>query len=104
MFQLLFGLQKNIKVCIIVLVFLHKKYGFNFTDTKRRLPSLVISWLVFEISIVLLKLVVPTNLDNRLIQIPILALFGVVSFGIYILLNYKMGNLTNLLDIKRRKK
>lgn len=89
---------------VIALVFLHKKYGFNFTDTKHRLPSLVISWLVFEISIVLLKLVVPTNLDSRLIQIPILALFGVISFGIYILLNYKMGNLTNLFDLKRRKK
>lgn len=89
---------------VIALVFLHKKYGFNFTDTRRRLPSLVISWLVFEVSIVLLRLIVPTNLDSRLIQIPILALFGVVSFGIYILLNYKMGNLTNLFDIRRRKK
>lgn len=89
---------------LISLIFLNKKYGFNFTDTKRRLPGLVISWLIFEISIVLLKLVIPTNLDSRLIQIPILALFGVVSFGIYILINYKLGNLTNLFDLKRRKK
>ena len=88
----------------VALLFLHKKYGFSFTDTKHRLPSLVISWLVFEVSIVLLKLVVPTNLNGRLIQIPILALFGVVSFGIYILINYKTGNLTNLFEIRRRKK
>lgn len=88
----------------IALLFLHKKYKFSFTDTKHRLPSLVISWLVFEITIVLLKLVVPTNLNGRLIQIPILALFGVVSFGIYILINYKTGNLTNLFEFRRRKK
>ena len=46
----------------------------------------------------------PTNLDSRLIQIPILMLFGVVSFGIYGFINYKTGNLTSLFDIKRRKK
>ena len=89
---------------VISLIFLHKKYGFNFTDTGKRMPSLVISWLIFEITIVLLKLVIPTNLDSRLIQIPILAVFGIVSFGIYILYNYKVGNLTNLFDLKRRKK
>ena len=88
---------------VIALVYLNKKYDFSFRDTKKRLPGLVISWLVFEISIVLLKLVVPTSLNSRLIQIPILALFGVVSFGIYILINYKIGNLTNLFDIRRFK-
>ena len=89
---------------VIALIFLHKKYEFNFTDTRKRLPSLVISWLVFEITIVLLKLVVPTDLSARLIQIPVLAIFGIISFGIYVLINYKFGNLTNLFDLKRRKK
>ena len=89
---------------VIALIFLHKKYEFNFTDTRKRMPSLVISWLIFEVVIVLMKLVIPTNLNARLIQIPILALFGIVSFGIYILFNYKIGNLTSLFDIKRRKK
>lgn len=89
---------------VIALAFLNKKYGFSFTDTKRRLPSLVISWLVFEIVIVLLKLVIPVSLNGRLIQIPILMLYGVISFGIYILINYKVGNLTNLFEFKRRKK
>ena len=89
---------------IISLVVLHKKYNFNFTDTKNRLPKYVLSWLVFEITIILLKLVVPTNIDNRLINIPILMLFGVVSFGIYILINYFNGNLSNLFEIKRGRK
>lgn len=86
---------------IISLVVLHKKYKFSFSDTRKRLPNYVISWLVFEMVIILMKLVVPTNLDGRLIQIPILMLFGVVSFGIYLVINYFNGNLNNLFEIKR---
>ena len=88
---------------VISLLYLNKKYGFSFTDTKKRLPGFVISWLVFEVTIVLLKLVVPTNLGGRLIQIPILGLFGIVSFGIYILINYKLGNLSNIFEFRRKK-
>ena len=88
---------------VIALLYLNKKYGFSFTDTRKRLPGFVISWLAFEVVIVLLKLVVPTNLDGRLIQIPILGLFGIVSFGIYILINYKLGNLTNIFEFRRKK-
>ena len=89
---------------IISLVTLHKKYNFSFSDTKKRLPNYVISWIVFEIVIILLKLVIPTNLSGRLIQIPILLVFGIVSFGIYLAINYFNGNLSNLFDIKRGKK
>ena len=89
---------------IISLVVLNKKYKFNFSDTRKKLPSYVISWLIFEISIVLLKLIIPTNLDGRLIQIPILLLFGVVSFGIYIVIHYANGNLVELFNIKKKGK
>lgn len=89
---------------IISLTVLRKKYGFSFSDTRKRLPNYVISWVVFEIVIVLLKLVIPTNLSGRLIQIPILMIFGIVSFGIYLVMNYFNGNLTNLFDIKKRSK
>lgn len=88
---------------IISLLYLNKKYGFSFADTRKRLPGFVISWLAFELTIVGLKLVIPTNLTSRLIQIPILGLFGIVSFGIYILINYKLGNLTNIFEFRRKK-
>lgn len=97
-FAALIGYSTSI---IISLIMLKKKYGFNFNDTKKRLPSLVISWLVFEVVILLMKLIVPINLDGRLIQIPILMLFGIVSFGIYAVINYFNGNLTNLFNIKK---
>lgn len=87
---------------IISLIVLHKKYGFRFTDTRKRLPKYVISWLVFEVTILLLKLIIPTNLEGRLIQIPILLGFGLISFGIYILINYKNGNLKNLIEMRKK--
>ena len=88
---------------IISLVMLKKKYRFSFDDTKKKLPSYIISWLVFEVSIVLLKFVIPTNLDGRLIQIPILLLFGLVSFGSYLIIHYLNGNLKTLFNIKKGK-
>ena len=97
----LLGYTLSMAISVIIL---NKKYNFKFSDTLKRLPSYVMSWLVFEIVIVLLKLVVPTNLDGRLIQIPILLLFGILSFGIYGIINYFNGNLKSLFDIKKGKK
>lgn len=88
---------------IISLVVLNKKYGFSFSDTRKKLPGYVMSWLVFEIVIVLLKLIIPTYLDNRLLQIPILCGFGIVSFGIYGLIHYFNGNLKTLFNINFKK-
>ena len=89
---------------IISLTVLNKKYGFSFKETREKLPSYVISWLVFEVVITLLKLVIPTNLDGRLIQIPILLLFGVLSFGIYFVIHYLNGNLKTLFNLKKGSK
>ena len=82
---------------------LKKKYNFEFKDTFKKLPNYIISWVIFTLIIVLFKLFIPINLNGRLIQIPILIAFGVISFGIYILINYKNGNITNLFDFKRLK-
>ena len=89
---------------IISLVVLHKKYNFSFKDTKKRLPGYIISYLAFEIVIIILKFIIPTNLNSRLIQIPILMAFGIISFGIYLFINYYNGNLTNLFDFKKGRK
>lgn len=88
---------------ILSLVVLHKKYEISFSDTTKKLPSYVISWLVFVICIALLRLVIPTTLTNRLIQIPILAVFGLISFGIYGLINYFNGNLKEIFNFRRKK-
>ena len=88
---------------LISLIVLNKKYKFNFDDTIKKIPGYIISWSVFIITICLLKKVIPTNFSGRLIQIPILGVFGILSFGIYGLINYYNGNLTELFNIRRNK-
>lgn len=88
---------------IISLVVLNKKYKFKFSDTAKKLPGYIISWSIFVFVICILKLFIPTTLHGRLIQIPVLSLYGIISFGIYILINYFNGNLTAIINIRRKK-
>ena len=80
----------------IALYILRKKYSFNYNETIKLLPKYIISWLVLVIVIIILTKIIPINLTNRLIQIPILATYGLISFSIYILISYKNGNLTKV--------
>lgn len=84
-------------------IVLNKKYNFNFKDTIKRLPKYLVSWACFVIVIMLLKLVLP-QVTGRLAQIPILLVYGIVSFGIYMLVNYFFGNLNILSEFTRRLK
>ena len=87
----------------ISLYILNKKYKFEYNETIKVLPKYLISWIIFIITIVLLKLIIPTNLSSRLLQIPILSLFGIISFSIYILISYKNGNLQKVFGNKVNK-
>ena len=86
----LIGYSISIFVSMYVL---YKKYEFNYNETIRLLPKYIFSWIVFIGVIFVLKLIVPINLSSRLVQIPILSLFGIVSFFVYLMVNYKNGNL-----------
>lgn len=79
---------------------LKKKYLFRFNQTFKRLPKYIISWGSFILSIYLMKLFIPTNLHGRFIQIPILMIYGIVSFFIYIYINYKNGNIKSVFGSK----
>lgn len=79
---------------------LKKKYLFRFEQTFKRLPKYIISWGCFILSIYLMKLFIPTNLHGRFIQIPILMIYGIVSFFIYIYINYKNGNIKSVFGNK----
>ena len=84
----------------ISLYVLRKKYGFNYRSTFRVLPKYVVSWICFVLVIVLLKAIIPDGLDGRFIQVPILAVFGLISFAVYGLLCYKNGNLRRVFGNK----
>ena len=86
----LIGYTLSIGISLLVL---YKKYKFRFNQTLKRLPKYIMSWLVFIIIIVLLEQLIPTTLTNRLIQIPIIIIYGIISFITYIYINDKMGNI-----------
>ena len=89
---------------IISLFILRRKYHFDFSDTIKRIPKYLVSLIAFVGIISLLKLVIPIDLTGRIIQIPILLIFGITSFGVYFIINYFNGNLSNLIDIKKGRK
>jgi len=88
---------------LLSLSILHYKYNFSFKETINRTPSFMISIIVFVLSIILLKQIIPTNLNGRLVQIPILLIYGIISFGIYFVINYYNGNLKKLFNIGGKK-
>ncbi len=81
---------------VSILISLHtlkKKYHFHFKSTINRMPKYLVTWFIFALVIIGLKQLIPTTFSSRWIQIPILAVYGVVSFLIYIYLNFKNGNI-----------
>lgn len=85
---------------IISLVILNRKYKFNFSDTIYKLPGYFLSYIVFAGIIIGLRLFIPIDLSGRLVQLPILALYGIISFSIYLVINYFLGNLKILKNIR----
>ena len=79
---------------------LNKKYKFKYTETFKALPKYILSWIIFIITILVLKLIIPTTIESRVLQIPILFIFALISFGIYIIINYKNGNLKKVFGNK----
>lgn len=87
---------------VISLIILNRKYGFSFMDTIKKIPGYALAWTVFVIVLLVMKQFIPTNLTGQLVQIPVLAAFGSVSFAIYFVVNYFLGNLKLLKEIRKR--
>ena len=88
---------------IMALIVLNRKYKFSFMDTAKKLPSYIFAWTIFTIVIIILKLFIPTDLTGRLIQLPILCAYGIISFTIYLIINHFFGNLKILKEIRKEK-
>lgn len=81
---------------------LKREYNFSFKSTLNKLFSYAISWGVFILVICVLKVVIPIDLSGRLVQIPVILMYGLVSFGLYIFINYRNGNIKEVLGIDLR--
>ncbi len=82
------------------IVTLHKRYQISFYDVYVRLKDFILPWFIFIIMIVITARFLPTTLSGRLIQIPILGCAGIICFGVYFGVSYKMGIVSTLFDFK----
>ena len=92
----LVGYMLSISISLIIL---YKKYGFRFKKTVKRLPLYIVSWFVFVLVILLLKVFIPVDMKGVLIQIPILMVYGIVSFFVYLCLNDRFGNIKEVFGL-----
>ena len=77
----------------ISLYILKRKYQFNFNQTIKLIPKYIISYVLFIITILSLKLIIPTTINSRILQLVYLGIYGIITFSIYFYVNYKNNNL-----------
>ena len=79
------------------LVCLNKKYKISFKELFTTLKAFIIPWIIFLIILIINVNIVPTNLSDRLIQIPILGVSAIACFSIYLIVCYRTGILKKII-------
>lgn len=79
------------------LICLNKRYGISFKELFKTLKRFIFPWICFFIILLILVNIVPMNLSGRLIQIPIMAISGIICFSIYLIISYFTGILKDIL-------
>ena len=82
---------------------LYKKENFNYKDTVVKLPKIAFSATLLVLTACLLKNILP-KFTGYIGTIIYLAIAGIITFGIYYALNYKIINSILLDKIKKTKK
>lgn len=73
----------------ISLVFLNKEMHIDYKETISTIPRFILSTVLLIGVLSLFKLVLPINTSSRLIQVINILVSGVVSGGLYLLINFK---------------
>jgi len=84
------------------IVYLKKTMKFNYKETFKTIPRFIISVIVLVLMLNGFNKILPINTSSRLIQIFNLAISGIFSVGVYLLINFK--NIKVLLPQKILKK
>lgn len=82
---------------IYALYHLKKEHALNYSNTFKLIRSLIIPTLIMSIAVIILKLVLPVNFDNKLSCIIYIAIPSIIGAIIYLYINYKNGNLEKVL-------
>ena len=95
---------------ILILIHLHKKIGVDYTNTLKRLLSIIFACSVMVLVIIILKKVLPLNVESRSSSLLGVTFFSVIGASIYLFITIKKGLLTDIfgntvtLKFKKRRK
>jgi len=74
---------------MISIIYLKRKMEFNYKETIKSIPRFILSLIILIPMIYIFNKFLPIDNPNRLVQILNLAISGVISGGIYLLINFK---------------
>ena len=85
---------------IICLIYLKKKFKFNYYASYKNVLSIMIGTILMSSVILLLELVLPTYSTNRFVNIPICLLYTIVGGSIYLFYLWKKGIIQDIFGEK----
>ena len=74
---------------IISIIFLKKKMNLNHKEILKAIPRFILSAIILILSLSIFNKILPVNSSSRLIQLLNVVISGVVSGGIYLIINFK---------------
>lgn len=78
---------------IICLYVLHKKYNINYEITLKETINIICATVMMSITLLGLRFIIPQVSSNRLLNIPIIAIYTLLGALIYFLVIYKTKSL-----------
>ena len=78
---------------IYALIILNNKYNIKIHQSVVKIKKYIPNWIIFLLITVVIRLFIPGGLTGRLMQMVILVVSGLISFGIYFVLCYITGTL-----------
>lgn len=83
---------------IMSMIFLKNKMHLNHKEALLAIPKFILSIIILIISLSLFNNILPTDSTNRLVQLLNLAISGIISGGIYLIINW--NNIKTILPAK----
>ena len=83
---------------IMSIIFLKKKMNLNHQETIKTIPRFIISVIILIITLNVFNNILPISSSSRLVQLFNVLLTGIISGGIYLIINFK--NITTIIPKK----
>ena len=82
---------------LIAMAYLKKEFQFKYHDTKKTIGKIMIPLIVMIVVVILMKLFIPINYDNRFACVIYIGVISIVGAMAYFIISHKMGLLDDIL-------